>query len=175
MTERYHKQNPEVYYMANPRVIWDAKDITFLKQRATKTTRQRCRLCAHPSANHTLHEMLIIHGREAYVRPHRHLGRAESFQVIEGAATVIFFDDAGDITDARQLTAPGSDGSFYYRIPENTYHTLIVDSEWLVFHECTEGPFDPALCTFPDWAPDGRNINAVKHYISILKSKSMLF
>lgn len=171
MTSRYTQQNAEVYYMSDARVIWDASDIMFLKQRAEENPRRRCRLCAHPDITAHQHEMLIIHGREAYVRPHRHIGRAESFQIIEGAATAIFFDSAGDIETAVQLSTPVNGGSFYYRVPENTYHTLIIESEWLVFYETTEGPFDPSSCAFPTWAPDGQDMEAASKYIRDLASK----
>lgn len=156
--------------MAEPTVIWDAADLAFLKEQAAETPRQRCRLCAHPASDDPLHEMLIIHGREAYVRPHRHIGRSESFQVIEGEATAVFFADDGSVDTAVSLAAPANGGAFYYRVPENTFHTLIIQSDWLVFYESTQGPFDPACCEFSDWAPDGSDDAAARTYINELAS-----
>ncbi len=145
--------------------------MAFLKQTAAGIARKRCRLCAHPNLEHAMHEMLIVHGNDTYVRPHRHIGRVESFQVIEGAAIAAFFDEHGAVVDARRMTAPGNGNAFFYRIPENTFHTLIIESAWLVFHECVQGPFDPARCEFASWAPDGEDPAAVATYIESLKAE----
>lgn len=170
MSVRYRKQNDEVYYMADARVIWDDTDIAFLKAQAAENTRRRCRLCAHPTSDATVHEMLIVHANDAYVRPHRHLGRAESFQVIEGTAIAAFFDEQGTVVDARRMTTPGNGGAFFYRIPENTFHSLIIESAWLVFHECVQGPFDPDRCEFASWAPDGEESAAAAAFTKSLET-----
>ncbi|MGJ3259894.1 MAG: WbuC family cupin fold metalloprotein [Rhodospirillales bacterium] len=156
--------------MSDPKVIWDGEDIAFLKARAVDNPRRRCRLCAHPGTDHPIHEMLIIHGRDAYVRPHRHLGQAESFQIIEGRATAVFFEEHGGISGWSTMTASADGGAFYYRMPEDTFHTILIESEWLVFHECTQGPFDPARCEFAPWAPDDHDDGQVQAYMEELKS-----
>ena len=65
--------------------------------------RSRIRLCAHPDVNDTLHEMLIVHEKGTYVRPHKHLNKTESVHIIEGSVDVVIFDDDGNITDVIQM------------------------------------------------------------------------
>ena len=82
-------QNPEVYYSDDAIVAVDDATIAELKRLAAQNPRLRSRLCTHPDPSDGLHEMLIVHHREAYVRPHKHLGKPESFHVIEGTAQMM--------------------------------------------------------------------------------------
>ena len=86
-------QNPEVYYSDDAIVTADDATIAELKRIAAGNPRLRSRLCTHPDPSSGLHEMLIVHHREAYVRPHRHFGKPESFHVIEGTAQVVIFEE----------------------------------------------------------------------------------
>lgn len=118
---------------------------------------------ADPSA--ALHEMLIVHHRDVYVRPHLHRGKGESFHVIEGEATVVLFDDRGAVEARISIGAAGSGRFFFYRIPEGVAHTFLIESEWLVFHETTSGPFDPSKTEFMPWAPDGSDADEARSYL----------
>jgi hypothetical protein len=60
----------------------------------------------------------------------------------------------------------------YYRMPDQVFHSILITSEWLVFHETTAGPFDPSRTAFPDWAPDGSDAAAVKDYVAALASEA---
>ena len=93
-------QNPEVYYSD---VTADDATIAELKRIAAGNPRLRSRLCTHPDPSSGLHEMLIVHHREAYVRPHKHLGKPESFHVIEGTAQVVIFEDDGRIREVLEM------------------------------------------------------------------------
>jgi cupin fold WbuC family metalloprotein len=157
-------ENPEVYYSTAPMVVATASDIAALKRIAEANPRLRSRLCAHPSPSADLHEMLIVHHRDVYVRPHMHIGKPESLHVIEGTALAVVLGDDGSIEDVLEMGAAGSGRPFYYRMPERVFHTLIITSEWLVFLETTAGPFDPARTRFPDWAPDGSVSAAARRY-----------
>jgi cupin fold WbuC family metalloprotein len=88
------------------------------------------------------------------VRPHKHLGKPESFHVIEGIVDVIIFDECGDIREVIQMGNYGSDRVFYYRISTPIYHTLLIRSDILVFHETTTGPFNRVDTVFAPWSPE---------------------
>ncbi|MGY4333958.1 hypothetical protein ACVWWG_008375 [Bradyrhizobium sp. LB7.2] len=51
-------------------------------------------------------------------------------------------------------------------MPEQVFHSILITSEWLVFHETTAGPFDPSRTAFPDWAPDGSDAAEVQNYVT---------
>ncbi|RXH36383.1 WbuC family cupin fold metalloprotein [Bradyrhizobium zhanjiangense] len=161
-------QNPEVYYSDDAIVTADDATIAELKRIAAGNPRLRSRLCTHPDPSSGLHEMLIVHHREAYVRPHKHFGKPESFHLIEGTAQVVIFEDDGRIRDVLEMAPYGHGALCYYRMPEKVFHSILITSEWLVFHETTAGPFDPARTAFPDWAPDGSDAVAVQDYVTSL-------
>lgn len=163
-------QNPEVYYSDDALVTADDATIAELKRIAAANPRLRSRLCTHPDPSSGLHEMLIVHHRQAYVRPHRHFGKPESFHLMEGTARVVIFEDDGQIRDVLEMAPYGQDKLCYYRMPDETFHTILITSEWLVFHETTAGPFDPSGTAFPDWAPDGKDAAAAANYMAQLAS-----
>jgi cupin fold WbuC family metalloprotein len=159
-------QNAEVYYSDAAIVTAGDDVIAELKRLAAQNPRLRSRLCTHPDPSSGLHEMLIVHHRDAYVRPHKHLGKPESFHVIEGTARVIIFENDGRIRDVLEMAPYGRGKLCYYRMPDEVFHSILITSEWLVFHETTSGPFDPSRTAFPDWAPDGSDTAAVKSYVA---------
>ena len=97
--------------------------------------------------------MFIVHTSDCYVRPHKHIGKDESISVIEGCADVVFFNDDGSIHKAVSISDDSNTGSYYCRIPDSIYHMLIIRSEYLIFHEATEGPFNKKDTIFPEWSP----------------------
>ncbi|MEY9185690.1 cupin fold WbuC family metalloprotein [Bradyrhizobium sp. USDA 326] len=159
-------QNAEVFYSDDAIVTADDATIAELKRIAAGNPRLRSRLCTHPDPSTGLHEMLIVHHREAYVRPHKHFGKPESFHLIEGTAQVVIFEDDGRIRDVLEMAPYGQGALCYYRMPEKVFHSILITSEWLVFHETTAGPFDPSRTAFPDWAPDGSDAAAVQDYVT---------
>lgn len=148
----------EVFCADEPLVNVSRREIEFMKQRVKNTEHKRIRLCAHMGEEDALHEMFIVLSKETYIRPAKHLGKAESLHVIEGLAQAVFLDEMGGITDVVLLGDYLSGQQFYFRIRESFYHTLLVKSDFLVFHEVTKGPFDRSDTLFPTWAPEENDI-----------------
>ena len=154
---KWVKQNSEVLYPGKEGILDIAKsDIVYLIQMASENERQRARYCAHGSSEDAIHEMFIYHRKRTYIRPHKHLGKAESFHLIEGAADIVFFDEEGNIKDMLSLGPYESGKTFYYRIPESVYHTQIFHKD-TVFHETTKGPFKKKDTVYADWSPDDKD------------------
>ena len=166
------EENEEVLYTTADIATVGDVDIAALKERAAGNTRQRCRLCTHPEASADLHGMLIVHGRDAYVRPHRHMGKAETLHVIEGSAELIVFDETGAVSCAEPLTPAGTAGNFYYRMPAGVFHSLLITSDWLVFYESTIGPFDRTKTENAPWSPEDGDVDAVKDYMTRLRNEA---
>ena len=76
--------------------------------------------------------MLIAISSDSYIHPHRHVGKSESFHIVEGEVDVAVFDEAGDVVDVIELGAMGSGRNFYYRLSESAFHTLLIRTEFLV-------------------------------------------
>jgi cupin fold WbuC family metalloprotein len=168
---KYRFQNAEVIYSDLEIVTAARGDIAHLERLSSVNPRNRIRLCAHRSPDDTLHEMLIVHERSAYVRPHKHPGKIESMHVISGQVDVIVFDDKGDVRQVIEMGDYASGLPFYYRVDTPIFHTLIIRSDVLVFHETTDGPFRPGASVFPDWAPDGSDMIAAGRYIGELDAR----
>lgn len=147
--------SPEVYYAAARFPIADQGIIDHLLSTAASLPRKRCRVCFHADPKDSIHEMLIVHHRSCYVRPHQHLGREESLMVLRGEVDLTVFEPDGRLRRTVRMGGPDSGLPFYYRMPAETLHSLAIHSEWLVFQEVSAGPFDPACSLFPQWAPDG--------------------
>lgn len=167
---RARKVSPEVFYADEPVVRVDPRDIDELVSEADPMPRRRTRLCTHRSAEDRLHEMLIVHHRDAYVRPHKHLSKAESMHIIQGETDLVLFDDAGAVTEVIAMGEFSRGRTFYYRMSDAIFHSLIIRSEWLVFHEVTSGPLRREESEFASWAPEDGN-TAVESFLASVETQ----
>jgi len=165
---RVRAESDEVLYAEGPIIKVTARDLCILKERAMRNPRQRIRLCAHRTIEDSIHEMLIVHTRQTYVRPHKHVTKWESFHVIEGMADVVVFDEEGAIVEVSRIGDYQSGQQFYYRTQVSAFHTLLIQSDCLIFHETTNGPFRKAGTMFPAWAPEDHDTRAVERFLSLL-------
>ena len=165
---RYRKVSPEVFYNLTPSVGVSRQYVSFLKEAALETGRRRSRLCTHGAPEGPLHEMFIVHERDTYVRPHKHLAKSESLHIIEGSADLILFEEDGRITRVVPMGDYRSGRPFYYRIAPSCYHSLVIRSELLVFHETTTGPFRREAMAFAPWAPDESDAAELAAYLDRL-------
>jgi len=167
----YKKINDEVYYSQEAASSVGAKDMDRLKELALKNPRQRVRLCTHKGVEDKIQEMFIIHGRDVYVRPHKHLTRGESFQVLEGEVDIVLFDDAGNVTRVIEMGDPLSGKAFYFRLDDPVFHTLRIHSPVLCFKEVTSGPFNKQDTVFSPWSPEDKNTEAVAVFMKDLSRR----
>jgi cupin fold WbuC family metalloprotein len=158
--------SPEIIYSDGGFLAADHSIIALLKDKAGKSTRRRCRLCFHAGEDASQQEMLIVMHRSSYVRPHRHIGKMETMTLIEGTCDALLFDEAGLVTQAVAMSPAAEGGSFFYRMPDRVFHTLIFRSEWIVFLETTIGPFNRAMTETPEWAPPETDAAAGLAYLS---------
>tara|TARA_B110000008_G_scaffold279635_1_gene327621 strand:- start:975 stop:1505 length:531 start_codon:yes stop_codon:yes gene_type:complete len=158
--------NDEVLYAADLVIEIDALDIEELKLKAKKNIRKRIRVCTHKDIEENVHEMLIIHEQSCYVRPHKHTNKIESFHIIEGEADVVLFHDDGSIDKVIKMGELRTGLKFYYRLPPSCFHTILIRSDVLVFHEVTNGPFKLEDTVLADWAPKETDVADVSLYLS---------
>jgi cupin fold WbuC family metalloprotein len=162
--------SPEVLYSDGGFLAVDQDTLRLLKDRASRSPRRRCRLCFHASPGDLQQEMLIVMHKSSYVRPHRHLRRAETLAIIEGTCETLLFDPSGHVTERFPMSPAADGGSFFYKMPPGIFHTLIFLSEWLVFIETTIGPFDPILTESASWAPSETDAASGHAYLAGLPS-----
>lgn len=145
--------NQEVFYAQEDIIKLSNKDIEFLKIKAAGNKRGRARLCTHLSVESSLHEMVIALDKKTYVRPHKHLGKSESFHIIEGNLKVVIFDDKGNVKEVINMDDYRSQDAFYYKLSKACFHTVIPLSNFVIFHETTNGPFKGGDTIYAEWAP----------------------
>jgi cupin fold WbuC family metalloprotein len=165
---KYIEESPEVYYAGAAVARVGDEEVAFLKERAAANPRLRCRLCLHDGPSAAQHEMLIVHHRDCYVRPHRHEQKSESLIVVDGEAVAFVFGDDGRIERSFRLGPAGSGAAFSYFMPAGVWHGLAIVSTWFTFLEAAAGPFVRAETTFPVWAPDGSDAIRASKYVEQL-------
>jgi len=161
----FKKISDEVYYAKDANTTVHFDDIETLKRIAANNFSFKSRLCTHGSINDIVHEMFIVHAKNTYVRPHMHIGKSESFIIIEGELILIIYDEFGGIVSSQKYGAYGSGLPFYFRANENKYHSIMVLSDTIVVLEVTSGPFIKNETEFPKWAPDVDDIDKVQKYM----------
>jgi len=171
--ERFQPVAEGVFVALSPISTVGPAEIAFVKAQARSVLRRRARLCLHRSSYDRLHDMVIALGHETYLRPHRHDDKSETFHVIEGNASVVIFDEQGDIE--RVIALGGERGQRLYRMDEPHYHTLVIESETLVIHEVTNGPFSPGTTDYAKFAPAEDSHGAADAYLRELRMRIKTF
>jgi glucose-6-phosphate isomerase len=145
---------PEVFHNYEDIAVVDQTWIDHLKRVASESPLRRARLCLHRGNDEPVQEMIIALCRDVLLRPHRHVRKSESFHVIDGEMYLLIFDDSGKILRAVHMGPPGSGRTFCYRLCVSAWHGVLPRSEHVVFHETTDGPFQPSNPSqFAPWAP----------------------
>ena len=165
------KNSEEVYYAADEIAVFSQAHVDFLKSNMHNSKTGRIRICAHKSPEDMIHEMLIIIDGKSYIRPHKHIGKPESFHVIEGAIDVVLFDEEGNTVDVIKLCSRGSGNGIFYRLSKPQFHAVLVNSDHAIIIETTQGPFNKEDTIFAPWSPDEDHIEVSK-YIERLKTLS---
>ena len=106
---------------------------------------KRARLCCHGGPEEKLQEMFIVLANGVEIEESMHLRKDESLTVLEGNGTYEFPNEDGSIRETALLSAfaslDNSSGNFFARINRYVPHKIVVDSDFLLIHEATTGPF----------------------------------
>ena len=158
MTFDIHNQakriSEEVITSCVPNVDINRGTITELVEISKNTSRGRTRLCAHRNVNESVHEMFIVHPKGAYIPPHKHLEKSESILVLDGETEYFTFNDDGLIDQRISMGDYRSGKSFFFRLQEPLFHSMLILSATLTFIEITKGPFKSDDTVEATWAPN---------------------
>jgi cupin fold WbuC family metalloprotein len=164
--------NPEVFYATDRIVCVTDADLGFIQEKAAVSPRRRARVCAHRGVDDKLHEMIVVLKQDSYLTPEKHEVKVESYHIIKGIADVVIFDDAGNVTAVVQMGDHASGRAFYYRLSDPSfYHTLIIRSESLVYHETATGPFQKSDTVIAPWAPAENDLTGRRVYMEQLEKR----
>lgn len=149
----------------------DSKQISFLKELLNESSDKKARICLHDNIGNALQEMLIIHGQGAYVRPHKHMRKDESISIIEGRGLLVIFNEKGAVKRIQPLSTKSGKGNFICRVKRGLWHSLVILSDALIFHEVSSGPFmgeDEHM--FPRWAPRAEETLEVRRFVKYISA-----
>ena len=158
------KLSEEVYTLSQPSDLIDSQTIEVLKEVAGSTARERVRLCLHQGTEEPVHEMLVVHPRDAYVPPHKHLKKSETILILSGHCDYFIFSETGEIDSQITLRPYNEGGNFIFRLGEPLYHSLLIHSEQLVFFEITKGPFQKEDTKIAPWAADSNTSEEIRKF-----------
>lgn len=154
LIENNPSQNPEVIQSLGQVARLNHEDLDGLIELAEQNERKRIRVNFHQAPDSVAHEMVIVHKLGAYVAPHKHSNKTESFHIIKGKLAVLVFDDEGTVHTKILLSATEEPGhGMFYRLEKNQWHTVIPLTDYVIFHEVTNGPFIANQYEFAPWAP----------------------
>lgn len=114
------------------------------------------------------HRLLNAIEPGSYIMPHRHLdpNKDETMIVLRGKLGVVFFDDAGQLTQTAILAADGT--ACGVTIPHGVYHSVLACQPGTVFFEAKAGPYVPLSdAERAPWAP-GENAPEAAAYAQSL-------
>lgn len=164
---KFTEKSTGVFVTVDDIITINIEDIAFIKEQTFVLPRRRARICLHKNDDLT-HEMLIAFRADTILMPHRHIGTSKSYHVIEGCADIVIFSDTGSIVQVIPVAIFSND-TFYFRIQENLYFTILFNSAYLVIHEITNGPFDPEIVRYAPFAPSENEIEPAKKYLEHLR------
>ena len=144
-----------------------SKKLEFIRKNKNLVN-SKSRVCSHLNNKDKIHEMFIFHKKGAYVRPHKHINKLESFHLISGRVTIIFFDNNGNPKQVIKMGDYKSGKTFYYKIYKSFFHTVLIEKD-VLFHEVTSGPFKQNKTIYAKWSPEEKDSKEVKKYLLKLK------
>lgn len=112
-----------------------------LRSLAKEAPNKRSRIC-FTRLTDGVQEMIICLLKGSYIRAHRHpKHKSESYHVIQGTLLVALFDDQGKEKEVITL----NEGTPYYRMKNGIYHRPVPVSDYVIYHEVYEGPFNKEI------------------------------
>lgn len=114
------------------------------------------------------HRLLNAIEPGSYVAPHRHLDphKDETMIVLRGRLGMVFFDEAGQVTQTAVLAAQGA--ACGVNIPHGVYHTVLACQPGTVFFEAKAGPYVPlGEAERAPWAPGENEPDAAAYAQSL--------
>jgi cupin fold WbuC family metalloprotein len=155
-----------VFTASGPIVKLSHQSTERLTAALAQSAKGRVRICGHPDVDDRVHEMIIVLARGGYIQPHRHRDKSESFHIIEGELDIVVFDEGGAVLETIAMGPYGSDRLFFYRMNASLFHTVIVRTPHVIFHETTTGPFRADETEFASWAPKPDDTAAVAAFLA---------
>lgn len=122
-------------------MLIDEKLINDVFLEAEQSPRRRAVFCFHESTSDNAQRLLNVMLPETKIPIHRHPQKTETYILVMGKVEVLFYDQAGKVTDVFMLERDRCK-NFGLHIPKMQWHTLRVLEPSVIF-EVSDGPYYP--------------------------------
>ena len=151
------KAKTKAYFFKKTEVVFNRKIINFL-EKYYKKNKKDIRVCIHRDPSEKQHDMVLLQKRKDFYKPwfenrkmgtfpHKHLKKGETYHMIFGKMGCVLFNNNGKVKKMCVLKKGD-----IFRVPKNTYHTMMPITNYVVYHESKIGPFlKKADSIFPKW------------------------
>ena len=164
MTRLKHKDGT-TYIPSDDPVIISADLLDELREIAIAAPCGNSRILLHVDATAALHEMVIVHRKGCYVRPHINGKSSKSYVMMEGEMIVGWFGENGKLSGTCLLSSNGDEANRIIRFEGERFHTLIPTTETVTFVESILGPHTGT--TYAAWAPSIDDPESDTFYVSM--------
>ena len=143
--EVFERVNETVFRSSNQLVTINSRQLLPIIEAAKQSPLKRARICCHNGPEEKLQEMFIALAMGVNIEESVHLRKDESLTVINGQGTYFFPNEDGSLRETVELSPYKSEATpssaFFTRINRYVPHKIVVNSDYLLIHEATSGPF----------------------------------
>ena len=100
---KFTKENNEVLYLKKDVTSFNNKNLKLLSDLSKKNKDEKIRICFHLNTNERIHQMLILHKKNYYIRPHKVVDKTETGLILKGECDLILFKSNGSINKVVHL------------------------------------------------------------------------
>ena len=140
--EKFSKVNDVVFRSERSVVSLQRSQLEPIVEAAKTSKLKRARLCCHSAPEDRLQEMFIVLLKEVNIEESVHIKKDESLTVLHGNGFYNFPNEDSSIRESVKLSEyTNTEGCFFARINRYVPHKVIVNSDFMIIHEATTGPF----------------------------------
>lgn len=138
------KKNERVFYSKLEDSKLSKQQIILFKELSIINNQGVTRICLHQSDSSSLHEMIMVHTKPAKIGPLKQDKASISYHIIDGSIEVKIYDELENIKKLYTLKnlSFSDDELNSIRIKPNDYRTVSSLSNYAIFLEITNGPFE---------------------------------
>ena len=146
--ETFQQVNENVFRTTRQLLTVNRDQLKPVFEAAIASPLKRARLCCHSGPEEKLQEMFIVLAKDVDIQESVHLRKDESLTVIAGTGRYLFLNEDGTQRVQYSLGVfdenSREDRQFFTRINRYVPHKIEVESDFLLIHEATTGPFQKA-------------------------------
>jgi len=129
------KAKSKSFFLKKKIGIFDSSLLKFIES-DYKKYKKDLRLCLHENSKSNHHDMIILQQKKNFYIPHKHLNKGETYHIIKGQMGCVLFNSKGKIKYKCKLNK-----NDVFRVPKNTFHTMLPLTKYVIYHESKVGPF----------------------------------